>query len=384
MNDKHQATNSKTYLPMKTNITLLLLLFATASFAQTIRRVNNNPGVSGTNIYTTIQAAHDAAANGDIIYVEPSGNSYGNLEMNKQLTIYGNGYFLEQNIGIAVDTRLSTIGTTNIYSGASGSNLEGLTSQSSVNIYSANSISIRRNRIAGLTVTTQTASNSGVYSNLSSLSIIGNYIVSTGSPNGISMDSGSKTITNVLISSNFILIRQNASYFFSINSANITGVVLRNNLIAADFIKIANATLADNLIITNVESAFTSAQIATCCYNYYSNVSFMNNAGLILPAGDGNINNVDVKGEFAQAYPCGGGTCLTGATYDSDSRFQLKSGSSLKTAGTGGIEIGPFGGSTPYKLSGIPSTPSISKFNPTPTGSSTTPLSVIISTKSNN
>ena len=68
---------------MKTKLTLLLFLL-TATFAQTIRRVNNNHGVTGTDICTTIQAACDAAANGDIIYLEPSGNSYGEITMSKQ------------------------------------------------------------------------------------------------------------------------------------------------------------------------------------------------------------------------------------------------------------------------------------------------------------
>lgn len=38
-----------------------LLITCFIAHAQTIRRVNNNPGVTGTNIYSTLQAAHDAA-----------------------------------------------------------------------------------------------------------------------------------------------------------------------------------------------------------------------------------------------------------------------------------------------------------------------------------
>ena len=56
----------------------ILCLCAVAN-AQTIRRCNNNPGVTGVNMYTTIQAAHDAAVAGDIIYVEPSNANYGAL-----------------------------------------------------------------------------------------------------------------------------------------------------------------------------------------------------------------------------------------------------------------------------------------------------------------
>ena len=78
----------------KSVLTLFLLaLIAFGSDGQTIRRCNNNPGVTGVNMYTTIQAAHDAAVAGDIIYLEPSSVSYGNLDARKRLTIIGNGYF---------------------------------------------------------------------------------------------------------------------------------------------------------------------------------------------------------------------------------------------------------------------------------------------------
>ena len=56
---------------MKTPLTLLLLLLATATFAQTIRRVNADATVTGINVYTTLQAAHDAAIAGDVLIVEP-------------------------------------------------------------------------------------------------------------------------------------------------------------------------------------------------------------------------------------------------------------------------------------------------------------------------
>jgi hypothetical protein len=59
---------------MKTKLFLLaafVCLHIVHSHAQTIWRVNNTPSVTGPNIYTTVQAAHDAAL-GDIIYLEPS------------------------------------------------------------------------------------------------------------------------------------------------------------------------------------------------------------------------------------------------------------------------------------------------------------------------
>ncbi len=65
---------------MKKAILLCLLAFSFSTFAQTIRRVNNSPGITGANIYASAQSAHDAAIAGDIIYLEPSENTnYGDL-----------------------------------------------------------------------------------------------------------------------------------------------------------------------------------------------------------------------------------------------------------------------------------------------------------------
>jgi hypothetical protein len=83
-------------------ITTCVLLLNT-TYAQTIRRVNNNPGVTGVNVYSSAQAAHDAAAANDIIIIEPSATSYGSLTLTKPLKIYGNGYYLGQNQELKAD-----------------------------------------------------------------------------------------------------------------------------------------------------------------------------------------------------------------------------------------------------------------------------------------
>lgn len=65
---------------MKKSLSILTLLTFSAfcSFAQTIRRVTKDINITGVNIYSTVQAAHDAAVAGDIIYLEPiSAGNYG-------------------------------------------------------------------------------------------------------------------------------------------------------------------------------------------------------------------------------------------------------------------------------------------------------------------
>ena len=103
---------------------LLLNLFISLPSFATIHRVNN-AGVPAD--FTTWAAALAAAAAGDTIHLEPSGISYGNLLVTKQLVIIGNGYFLGQNAGLQHNTAESKIGNLNPHSSGNGSTLIGLT-----------------------------------------------------------------------------------------------------------------------------------------------------------------------------------------------------------------------------------------------------------------
>lgn len=99
------------------------LVFLTTLFsyiqAQTTHVVDNNEG-SGS-AFTSLQAAIDAATAGDIIYVQPSPNSYGNIDMTKPLTIYGLGHRPELNSGT-----LAYVNDARFSGNASGSKLSGL------------------------------------------------------------------------------------------------------------------------------------------------------------------------------------------------------------------------------------------------------------------
>ena len=83
---------------LSASLLFVLLALAGQLSAQTIRRVNNT-GITGTNIYVDLTAAQTAAANGDIIQVEPSTTQYPAFSCTKQLTIVGPGYFLGELYG---------------------------------------------------------------------------------------------------------------------------------------------------------------------------------------------------------------------------------------------------------------------------------------------
>jgi hypothetical protein len=142
---------------MKTfNYIFLFVSLSLFAKAQTIRRVNKTPGITGVNIYTTVQAAHDASVAGDIIYVEPSNTSspmttYPDVVINRRITLIGTGYNLHQNTGTSHDKRSVGVGQITLDYGSNGSKITGLTI-SQINVKDAN-CKIERNVITSIRLT---------------------------------------------------------------------------------------------------------------------------------------------------------------------------------------------------------------------------------------
>lgn len=91
--------------------------------------------------------------------------------------------------------------------------------------------------------------------------------------------------------------------------------------------------------------------------------------------GTGNVNNYDIVTD--PPFNVTVGRSL-------DEGYQIIAGSTLKTLGSSSSEVGAFGGTAPYVVSGIAPVPTISSFVNTGTGDSTTPVKVTITVKSNN
>ncbi len=119
---------------MKSIITTIALLVCIIGQA-TVWRVNNNPNyVQGTggpcgeldvcdHCFTDLQDAIDCSSvlSEDTIYVEASGNSYGQITVDKQLTIIGAGFLLENNPGNQCNNLNSIVDFVDFQQGSSGS-----------------------------------------------------------------------------------------------------------------------------------------------------------------------------------------------------------------------------------------------------------------------
>ncbi|RAK70699.1 hypothetical protein [Hymenobacter edaphi] len=317
-------------------LTCLLLTAATLSTeAQTIRRVNNS-GITGTNIYSTAQAAHDAATAGDVIQLEPSGTSYGQLNFTKNVTVVGPGYFLGLNAGLQANPATAILDNVYFSAGSSGASLSGVTINSYLYIGASN-VTVQRNYLPG------------------------GYIY-----------------TGYAASTSNINIRQNYTYGLYTYSAGANNVLVTNNIISSGGVSLNAATNGE--FVNNVVLSNTNIDNFNVRNNYFAGAFQPNNNiysyNLSAQAGfstaNNNQNNVPQTSVFALA---------PGST-QFDAWYLLKAGTNpARGTGSGGTDIGAFGGNTPYKLSGIPAIPTIYQFNQTLSGNT---LNVNLSTRSNN
>ncbi len=346
---------------MRTLFTVFFVLTATAIFSQTIRRVNNNPGVTGANIYATIQAAHDAASSGDIIYVEPSPTEYGGLTSTKQLTIIGPGYYLNPATSQNARTSQPIIFST----GSGGSTLMGLEVNNGgyVEIDFVSNITIKRCKLSYVYLARPT--NTQSYSNIViTQSILSSFLDYPGF--GPSSPSPAGTVSVIQIANNII-----GGGFLN---SQYSGTITNNTFLGQNNLSVSNFSISNNI--------WSRDRLDIGPYSFSgTNNTFFNNIASESQFGtaNGNLANIDMKNVFV-VDP----TISLPSGYTSDSRYQIKTGSPSIGAGFGGVDCGAFVGSDSYVLSGVPPYPTITKLINSSTGNSTTPLSVTISTKSNN
>jgi hypothetical protein len=347
------------------------LCLSASVFAQTIRRCNNNPGISGVNVYTTIQAAHNAAVAGDIVYVEPSTTNYGTLVATKRLIIIGNGYFLDKNPNNSFDTRTSKISSITFDNGTANSVMTGIEAVSSISVNDINITITRCNLLSGTNLsfglsTNLVAGQNSRGNNGTITKCILNVTVSGNNSNTVTSQygynclvsncifwtGGVSAMTNTVVSNNVFYRGNNAG------TQNLFGCAVTNNIYDARGITAA---------IQYVSGTSTG--------NTISNNICLDQAGL--PSGNFNIDFGTATATFLNANPW--------STYSTeDAPYQLISGSPAIGIGTGGTNAGAFGGSNPYILSGMPAYPVITTYLPSGVGNVSTPLQVNVTVRGNN
>ncbi len=365
---------------MKKSIILSVVAFATLCLcfsvnAQTVRRVNKTPGLNDPVIYASVQAAHDASAAGDIIYVEPtdvaSGNynpispATGNTIINRPVTIIGTGYDLALTPNTSFDKREVSLSTLTFENGSAGSLVMGMTI-SSVTIADIN-ITVTRCNISSISLTQASVLIGGVYSNGNNATITNCRITSS---IGSNVGTNGGQATNCIFTNNIIR---------NYGITNFSGAVINYNTFYVASGSILNnvdgSTFTNNIIDARDQSVGYLVLAANSNGTTVSNNLCTNVAGL--PTGGGNVNSSNPALIFTVGNP------WTASPYN-DSNLQLATSSPAKTVGAGGTPIGSFAGNNPYVLSGVPNVPVITSFSNTGAGTTATPLSVTISVRSAN
>ena len=329
---------------MKTSIlSIVAILMFNASFAK-IWRVNNSAGITAD--FTTAQAANDAASvlPGDTIHLEPSTTSYGSLGTNKRLVWLSIGAFLGSHTGEQYYSYGGRVDGLNVNDGSANSVFSIVTS--SINISAANIGLIRCHVIGNI----QLYANSGTGPNndiVLNCYCTGALLIYNGSNHNVSNN----------IFGDYIYCGTGAGAFIVNNVFNAT---------SASTNSVANCTIQNNIF-----NKVTSAYPFTSCVVEYNMA-----AGNVLPPGNNNQNNITMSNVFVND---------NGST-DADFVLKAYSPQTLNPAsgtGIGGVDLGAYGGTTPFKPALQPAIPAIYKIvaPAAPTGST---MNVQFSTKSNN
>jgi len=312
--------------------------------AQTVRFVDNNQGAptaSGVN-YTDIQAAVDASSPGDIIYIQPSPNNYGNITMTKRLNIYGIAHNPELNAGqrpyvpniyfngAAAMSKISGLYVSNIYLSYNFNN---------------NGVVISNNEIIGeIQGPGNTTTNNDII-------IVGNYFNNAGGSHSIDNNSGQNwTIANnlfyknhtqptyqllyrlnntTLLNNNIILTRQNGDSNQSIEIfLNCNATQISNNIFIFTGNNVANMNLGGNTSLL-----------------FNNNLTYNVTSPFDALAGSNNID--DTNPQFVSFDPS---LALKNPSND----FHIQGGSPAQNAGSDGNDLGVFNGAYPFSIRGYP------------------------------
>lgn len=262
---------------------LLTMLFAVLTvFAKaTIHTVSNYP--ANLAQYNTIQAAVNASASGDTIYVHGSPTSYGGFGiLNKKLAIIGPGYLPDKDLPFTA----SFIGITINGDLSSGTKIEGLVFTNQVGVSDADSIHFIRNYFDGGYLTLSPNFNATGYRGFV---IEGNYFRTNAA------------VINGLYAISNTTIQNNVFYHGRIQGLQGgSGVIINHNLFYGP-VSVPSPCLVtcDNLILSN--NIFVKRNAGTSNVNS----SFSNNITYLC---DENTpwsmnGNVDVIGNVANQNP---------------------------------------------------------------------------------
>ncbi len=332
---------------MQKSILFFVTIFLLGSFTANAKSwyVDNRTGATVKD-FTSLPNAINAASAGDTILLAGSPTDYApsGVTIAKNVVIIGPGYFLKENFPGLTAQYTATLGSISISSGATGAQVSGCQIVSACSLNTSN-FSLFRNYILCQISIAASVSNiviKGNYVSVGAIYGINNYCLSIGA-----------NCTNILVQNNLMSYGgYNSGYyglFISMNNTS-TGIIFSNNVITTSFNSYSYNTTYNTTAVTTYNSVFsnnifisaTDIVLPTSTNEYYNNISNRDN----LPSGNSNLNGVEMSTVIV----------MNGSP---DGYYKLQYGSPAISAGQNGIDIGIYGGSSPYFLSGISAFPRI-------------------------
>lgn len=258
----------------------------------TVRTVSNSPSTLAQ--FNTIQAAIDASASGDTIYVHGSPIVYGAFnQVNKQLTIIGPGWSPDKNLAFT-----AIVNGCNIQgAGCSSSEYQGLTFNSTISINSAKPDDLRflRNNFSQLSI--QLGQSSVTYS---SYLFEGNLFDNT----SIDATLGS-TYQNFLIHNNYFLENGCCRDGNIAGFSNAINVLLDHNLFFGTGSNNRNVFTNSCRFLTVTNNIFVRRNVANSLSSsaFNNNITFYPSGSTVLPGPWTQNGNVDAGGNVDNQDP---------------------------------------------------------------------------------
>lgn len=321
----------------KTIFTFLSMISFCFAINAAVITVSNNTASPGQ--YSNLQTAIDNSSASDTIYVQGSPTSYGNITINKKLTILGSGYAPD-----STDFNLATIIGQITLDTVFTSPIKGI---KIVGIYTTNYITYASGDRGLINDVTFERCYLGGYKYIS-----GNNWVFLNCMFESGFDFG--YYDNVMISNSFFF--SSTLNYSDKNTISILNSIFLNYSGSYQFYTVSNMTVNNCIFWNNSVSGCSN-----CTFN--NNITW-DDVTQTLPyagnSGTGNINNVDPK--FVSTLPLP--TSTIPYTSVKSYNWHLQAASSGHNAGTDGTDIGLYGGSLPnVNLTGMnPQIPVIKNF----------------------
>lgn len=323
---------------MKKKILVIALSIITLTLNATIWRVSQDD--SYLPHFKTVQEAVDGSSAGDTIYVYPG--VYEGILLNKPLSIFGAGYYLNENLNDSIirfksGTSIATITVNKLGSNSCLQSISIHAGAPSVYCDSVSVFKISNCHIVG-GISLRNSSNIIIQKSI----VGGSYF----SINGRLTSNGYQSwwIGNIVgwiaiggFDCRAVTIKNNVVSDRSISFNENSEIYIKNNLISGD-IGVSNSTIENNILMGN-NFSFTN------CWLQYNVIKTGSNYNYPL--------NNSIFATNEQVYP---NPIVT-------DHHQLPQNSIAKGKGEGGVDCGPFGGDDPYQISGISTIPSIVDFN---------------------